>query len=349
MRGRAADALRALVPLVAALLLGGLALAALGRDPVEFYARVVNRALLSPTGWQEVLVLMAPLLLVAASLIVSFRAGLWNLGVDGQLLLAAVIVAALAPRLVAVMPYPLAIGLLMILGGAVGAAWAALPAWLRAAHGVNEIVSTLMMSFLAASLSALLIKTVLGDPENTVPQTPVLAVEDRLPRLGGTLVHLGVVLGVFVLVAVHLLMTRTAFGLRLRIAGHSPRAARHAGLDLRRLTFATFGLSAALAGLAGAVEVLGVRGVVRADWHPGYGLLVVPLVFLARLNGIAAIPFVAAFAVLSIGGESAARRADLPNHVLLVIVALVLGLLALVDHLAARRAARLEGGRWRRC
>ena len=344
MRGRAADALRALVPLVAALLLGGLALAALGRDPVEFYARVVNRALLSPTGWQEVLVLMAPLLLVAASLIVSFRAGLWNLGVDGQLLLAAVIVAALAPRLVAVMPYPLAIGLLMILGGAVGAAWAALPAWLRAAHGVNEIVSTLMMSFLAASLSALLIKTVLGDPENTVPQTPVLAVEDRLPRLGGTLVHAGVVLAVLVLVAVHLLMTRTAFGLRLRIAGHSPRAARHAGLDLRRLTFATFGLSAALAGLAGAVEVLGVRGVVRADWHPGYGLLVVPLVFLARLNGIAAIPFVAAFAVLSIGGESAARRADLPNHVLLVIVALVLGLLALMDHLLARRAARRERG-----
>jgi simple sugar transport system permease protein len=329
--------LRPLLPVVLALLLGGAILAALGRDPLEFYTRVVNRAVLNPTGWQETLVLMAPLLLVAASLIVCFRAGLWNLGIDGQFLLGAVFVGAWAPRLVEALPYPLAIGLLFCVAGVVAALWVAVPALLKARFGVNEIISTLMMSFLAFSLCGLLIKTVFGDPDSPAPQTPTLEVADRLPRLGGTLVHAGVVFAVLVVLAVHVVMTRTAFGLKLQTVGHNPRAAVHMGLDLRRLTLAVFGISAALAGLGGAIEVLGVRGAVRADWHPGYGLLVVPLVFLARFHGVGVIAFVFLFAVLTIGGESAARRADLPNHFLLVMMALILGILAVLDHLAARR------------
>jgi simple sugar transport system permease protein len=340
MTGRLGDALRAVSPLVIALLLGGVILAALGRDPVEFYMRVLNRAVFNPSGLQEVAVLMAPLLLIAASLIVCFRAGLWNLGIDGQFLLAAVFVAAFGPTLVAALPYWLAIAALMLMAGLVAAAWAAVPALLRAWHGVNEIISTLMMSFLAFSLSAFLVKTAFGDPENTVPQTVVLAVEDRLPRIADSLVHVGVVFAVLAVLAVHVVMTRTAFGLRLRIVGHNPRTAAHVGLDVPRLTLAVFGISAALAGLGGAIEILGVRGVVRADWHPGFGLLVVPLVFLARFHGVAVIGFVAFFAVLTIGGESAARRADLPNHFLLVMMAMILGILALMDHLAARAKAR---------
>lgn len=328
---------RPLVPLVVAILLGGLVLAALGRDPVAFYTRVVTRAVLDPGGLQETLVLMAPLLLIAASLIVCFRAGLWNLGVDGQFLLGAILSVAFAPDLVGSLPYVPAMLLLLGLACAVGAAWSALPALLKAKYGVNEIISTLMMSFLASSLGALLIKTVLGDPESPAPQTPTLDVADRLPRIGDSLVHVGVVLAVLVVLAVHVVMTRTAFGLRLQTVGFSPRTAVHAGLDVRRLTIAVFGISAGLAGLAGAVEVLGVRGVVRADWHPGYGLLVVPLVFLARFHGVAVIGFVFFFAVLSIGGESAARRADLPNHFLLIMMAMILGILAMTDHLADRR------------
>ncbi len=330
-------ALRALLPILLALLLGAAILAALGRDPAEFYGRVVQRAVLNPTGLQETLVLMAPLLLIAACLIVCFRAGLWNLGMDGQFMLGAVLSAAFAPGLVAALPYPLAIALLAAIAALAAAAWVALPAMLKARYGVNEIISTLMMSFLAFSFCGLLIKTVLGDPDSPAPQTLTLDVADRLPRLGGTLVHVGVVFAVLLVLTVHVVMTRTAFGLRLRVVGENPRAALHAGLDLPRLTLAVFGISAALAGLGGAVEVLGVRGVVRADWHPGYGLLVVPLVFLARFHGVAVIGFVFFFAVLSIGGESAARRADLPNHFLLVMMALILGILAVTDHLAARR------------
>lgn len=337
MKDHAAALLRPLLPVLLAILLGGAILAALGRDPLEFYTRVVNRAVLNPTGLQETLVLMAPLLLVAACLIVCFRAGLWNLGMDGQFMLGAVFVGAFAPGLVAALPYWLAILLLLALAAGVAALWVAVPALLKARYGVNEIISTLMMSFLAFSFCGLLIKTVFGDPDSPAPQTPTLDVMDRLPRLGDTLIHVGVVFAILVVLAVHVVMTRTAFGLKLQTVGHNPRAAVHFGLHLPRLTLAVFGISAALAGLGGAIELLGVRGVVRADWHPGYGLLVVPLVFLARFHGVAVIGFVFFFAVLTIGGESAARRADLPNHFLLVMMALILGILAVTDHLAARR------------
>lgn len=330
---------RPALPIVVALLLGAAILAALGRDPLAFYAQVVRRAVLSPGGLQETLILMAPLLLIAASLIVSFRAGLWNLGVDGQFLLAAVFVAAFAPGWVERMPYWLAIGALILLGAAVGAIWSIVPALLRAYQGVNEIISTLMMTFLAMSTSAFLVKTVFDDPDTAVPQTLVLPVAERLPRIADSLVHIGVPLAIVAILVVHYVMTRTAFGTRVGIVGHNPAAAHHFGLNVPRLTIAVLALSSALAGLAGAVEILGVRGVVRADWHPAYGLMVVPLVFLARFHGVATILFVAFFAVLLIGGESASRRADLPNHFLLIMVALILLILAMVERIAVRRAS----------
>lgn len=331
---------RPVLPIVLALAIGGAILALLDRDPFTFYWNVLRRAVVNPTGLQETLVLMAPLLLLAASLIVCFRAGLWNLGVDGQFLLGAVFVAAFASRWIEAFGHIPAFALLIAMAVAVGALWALVPALLRAYHGVNEIISTLMMTFLALSTSAFLVKTVFGDPESPVPQTILLPVEDRLPRIAGSLVHVGAVFAVIVVLVVHWVMTRTAFGLKLQMVGHSPRAAAHFGLDVPRLTIAVFAISAALAALGGAIEILGVRGIVRADWHPSFGLLVVPLVFLARFHGVAVIAFVAFFAVLTIGGESASRRADLPHDFLLIMMALILVILALTDYVAARVKAR---------
>lgn len=207
---------------------------------------------------------------------------------------------------------------------------ALVPALLRAVHGVNEIVTSLMMTFLGLSLANLMIKLVLWDPATTVPQTRTLAVDDRLPRLFGTTVSSGLVLGLAAVVLVHLVATRTAYGDRLQVLGLNPRAAAHAGLGVRRLTVGAFVVSAALAGLAGAVEVLGVAGTVRADWNPAYGLLVVPAVLLARLDGVRAIVGVVFLAALQIGGESAARRTGVATDFILVTVALLLVALATV-------------------
>lgn len=332
----------ALGPIAVALLFAGIILIIAGVNPVSYYAYVLQRGLFSWIGLQQTLTRMAPLLFIAASLIVAFRAGIWNLGTDGQFLLGAVTAAAAAPLLVTVIPVWLAVLLSMVLATAVAMLWSLLPALLRAYQGVNEIITTLMMTFLGISFANVLVKLVFLDPATTVPQTRTLAVENRLPRLFDTTITSGVIMGIVAVVAVHLMMTRTAFGLKLRVVGANPRAALHAGLNVPTLTISVFALSAGLAGLAGAVDILGVYGNVRADWNPAYGMAVIPVVFLSRMNGFAAIAFVFLFSVLSIGGESAARRLGVPQDFTLVFVAITLIVLALAEYIAQRRAAVRE-------
>ena len=332
----------ALGPIAVALLFAGIILIIAGVNPVSYYAYVLQRGLFSWIGLQQTLTRMAPLLFIAASLIVAFRAGIWNLGTDGQFLLGAVTAAAAAPLLVTVIPVWLAVSLSMVLATAVAMLWSLLPALLRAYQGVNEIITTLMMTFLGISFANVLVKLVFLDPATTVPQTRTLAVENRLPRLFDTTITSGVIMGIVAVVAVHLMMTRTSFGLKLRVVGANPRAALHAGLNVPTLTISVFALSAGLAGLAGAVDILGVYGNVRADWNPAYGMAVIPVVFLSRMNGFAAIAFVFLFSVLSIGGESAARRLGVPQDFTLVFVAITLIVLALAEYIAQRRAAVRE-------
>ena len=195
LRRWAAPVATALLPIVLALAVGALILLILGADPGAFYYNIIRRGLLSWIGLQDTITRCAPLLLLGASLIVAFRAGLWNLGVDGQFLLAAVIAAALAPALVTVLPVWLVLPLVMVVAMAVGAVWSLVPAVLKAYHGVNEIVTTLMMSFLGISAANVLIKLPFDDPTTTVPQTETLATDDRLPRLFGTTINVGVIVG----------------------------------------------------------------------------------------------------------------------------------------------------------
>ena len=338
--GTAAAVLRVALPILLAFAAGAVILLALGKNPIDYYIFVFRRGLFTWPGLQETITRSAPLLLIAAGLIVAFRAGIWNLGVDGQFLLAAVLCSAVAPWLIGFLPGWLALMVALAVAAAVGASWSLIPALLKARYGVNEIITTLMMSFLGISLANVLIKLVFRDPTTTVPQTPTLPVPFRLPRLFDTTIHFGVAIALAAILLVHFVMARTSFGLKLRIVGANPRAAVHAGLPMSALTFATFALSAALIGMGGAVEILGVHGTVRADWNPAYGLLVIPLVFLARFNGIGSILFVLFFAALQIGGESAARRLGVPHYYVLLLVSLVLLFLAIVeylDHLTARR------------
>ncbi|HEY4162483.1 MAG TPA: ABC transporter permease [Dongiaceae bacterium] len=333
-------ALRILLPVLAALVMGGIILLILGKNPLEYYGYVARRGLLTWGGFQETLTRMSPLLLIAAGLIVAFRAGIWNLGGDGQFLLGAVITAALAPVLIETLPRGITLIVCMTVSTLVGAAWSLIPAILKSKYGVNEIVTSMMMSFLGTSFANVLVKLVFWDPGTTVPQTRTLPVADRLPNVVGT-VHCGVLIALAVVILVHLMMTRTAFGLKLQVVGANPAAAVHAGLNVGWLTILTFAISAGLIGLGGSVEILGVFGTVRADWNPAYGLLVVPLVFLARFNGYGVIGFTLFFSALMIGGESAARRVGVPNHFVLVLVALLLIFLAVVEYLDHLRRQRM--------
>ncbi len=324
-------------PIACAVVASGLVLLAFGIDPVAYYAFVIQRGLLSSLGLEQSLTRMAPLLLLASGLIVSFRAGIWNLGVDGQFLLGAVAAAALAPALHGAIPGWLVLTLGFALAALVGAVWSLLPALLRAYQGVNEIITTLMMTFLGVSFANVMVKLVFLDPETTVPQTRTLAVADRLPRLFETTISSGLLWALATTLAVHFVMTRTAFGLRLRTVGANPGAAIHAGLPVPLLTVAVFAISAGCAGLAGASEILGVNGNVRADWNPAYGLMVIPLVFLARLHGVGVIVLIFFYSALLIGSESAARRVGVPQDFTLVLVSTLLIFLGLAEWLDHRR------------
>src|SRR5262247_3103745 len=165
-RGReiAASTLRVLVPILLALIVGGIILLILGKDPLAYYGYVAKRGLLTWGGLQETFTRMAPLLLIGAGLIVAFRAGIWNLGGDGQFLLAAVITAALGPALINVLPQTLTLIACMIVSMVVAALWALVPAILKARYGVNEIVTSLMMSFLGTSFANVLVKLFFWDP-----------------------------------------------------------------------------------------------------------------------------------------------------------------------------------------
>jgi ABC-type uncharacterized transport system permease subunit len=332
----------AAVPILLALLVNGILLAALGRDPFTFYGDMFERGLINWDGFQESIIRSAPLLLIAAGLIVAFRANLWNLGADGQFLLGAALTAGLAPSLLdALGVWPMLV-ITMAVAVLVGAAWTIIPAVLRGRYGVNEIITTLMMSFIGIGVANVLVKGPFKTDVGGVARTDVVPFDERFPLLFDTRIHFGFVIAVVAILGVHLLMTRNSLGLRLRVLGANPRAALHAGLHPAWLTVIAFTISGALIGLSGSVEILGVQGSFRADFNPAYGLLVIPLVFLARLNAIGSLVLVILFSVIQIGGESAAREAEITSDILFVLVGLMLLFMAVIEYLRVRRGVGMR-------
>lgn len=329
-------AVRSLVPVLLALVAGGALLVILGRDPFTFYGDVWQGGILDG-AWQDSAMRMAPLLLIGVGLTVIFRASIWNLGYDGQFLLAAALVAGVGPSLTAHLPLLVAMIVLFVLAGAVGAVWTIVPAVLKALYQTNEIITTLMMSFIGVGIANILVKGPFQDPAVQIPQTRVIPLNKMLPGVFGTRVHAGVLVALGIALAIHYVLTRTSFGLRLHVLGANPRAAAHVGLDVRRLILTSFMVSGALVGAAAVADIMGVWGYVRANWNPAYGDTVIPFVFLARLNALAVIPFIAFFSVLSTGGDLAAQNANLPTDFLLVLVALILLFMTVIEYLGRRR------------
>jgi general nucleoside transport system permease protein len=329
--------LRSVGPIVLALIACGFILVVIGRDPIAFYGNIITAGLLRSSGLQDTITRMAPALLIAGGLVIVFRANLWNLGSDGQFLLAAATVAGTAPTILGALPVPIGWIAVMTIAMAVGATWTLIPALLKARYGMNEIITTLMMSFIGIGAANLLVKGPFKGP-TTVPQTQTIPTELLLPVLPGTRIHIGVIIALLAVVAIYIVLSRTSFGTRLDVLGANPRAAAHLGINVPRVIVLAFMASGAMIGLAAAVDLLGIFGYMRADWNPAYGLKVIPLVFLARLNALAVIPFAAFFGVISIGGEYATRQARLPSDFLLLLTGLILVFMVATQYFSDKRA-----------
>jgi general nucleoside transport system permease protein len=329
-------------PVIYGLLAGGVLLLCMGKNPVTFYGTILESGLLTWSGLQQTIVRLAPLLLMSAGFIVAFQAGLWNIGGDGQFLMAAAVVAGVGAQMMGIMPYWVALILLCIIGFAVGGAWTIVPGLLKAYYGMNEIITTLMMSYLGINLANYLIKNPFLTDTGWVPQTNIMPFEKLLPYLPGTTIHVGIVIALVALGIVHYMQTQTGYGLRLRILGLNPAAALHAGINVKRDIVSALALSGALIGLAAAVEILGVWGYMRADWNPAFGMTLFAIVFLAGLNVMTVIPLVFVFAVIQTGGHAAALEAGLPNDFLLLLVGLILFFMVLTQWTRTRNWLRVK-------
>jgi len=332
-----ADALiRSILPLLLALIAGGALVGALGHNPIAFYRDIYSGGI-ELSAWQDSLMRAATLTPIALGLIVVFRANIWNLGYQGQFLLAGAMVAGLGPRLQHHLSPALTLIVLFVVAGVTGAAWTLIPAILKAWYQTNEIITTLMMTFIGISLAAILVKGPFQDFSSNVPETALLDTNYMLPTIPGTRTHIGVIIAAVLVVVVYYVTTRTSFGLKLQVLGANPRAAVHVGLDPKRVILSSFICSGALIGVAGAIEVIGIEGYMRADFNPAYGDAVIPFVFLARLNALAVVPFILFYSVLSIGGDLAAQNSGLPVDFLLVIVGLTLLFMVFIEYLGRNR------------
>jgi simple sugar transport system permease protein len=312
-----------------AFLVGAVFLWATGKDPWQAYGLLIQRGLGSSFGVTETLIKMAPLLLVSAGLLVALKAGVWNIGLDGQFLMGACLVGLVAPRLAGTVPIGLMLILCVLAGGVGGLLWGVTPTLLKVRYGLNEIITTIMMNYVAIYLTSWLVKGPFRDPAVVAPQMPTILPDFRLPLLPFTRIHLGLLVGLMMVGLVYLLFRQTTLGFALTVLGHSRRVAHHAGLPINQLISAALLTSAALAGLAGANDVLGVKGLFQAEWNPMYGLTAFALVFLARLNALWIIPLAYFFAWLDFGGELMARTAQIPAFFVPILEGLMLIFLAL--------------------
>lgn len=310
-------ALRLLSPLLAvalALASAAVMFAALGADPLVALHAYFVLPLSDSWGLQEVAVKATPLVLISVGLAFCYRAGIWNIGAEGQFL-----VGALAGAWLAVATHDAAQGPwllpVMLAAGAVGGAFFALiPAMLRTRFGASEILTSLMLVYVAELLLDWLVRGPWRDPAGfNMPQTVTFSASATLPLLaeGGRL-NLGTPIALLIVVAAAFVAARTLKGFEIRLVGEAPRAARFAGVNANRLTWGVFALSGALAGLAGILEVSGTLRQLQPGLSPGYGFTAIIVAFLGRLNPVGCLVAGVFLAVTFIGGENAQIMLRLP-------------------------------------
>jgi general nucleoside transport system permease protein len=281
------------------------------------------------------LVRAIPLMLSGCAVAIAFRAGVFNIGAEGQLLVGAA--AATAAALAAPRVGPLALPLALALGALGGAAWASIAAVLRSRFGVLEVISTIMLNFVALYAISYLVRGVLQEPTHAYPQTSPIAAAARLPQIPGAgRLHVGILLAIVVILVVGYVLRRTASGFRVIAVGESPSAAASAGLiDVGAVTTRTFLVSGALAGLAGAVEVQGVTYALYENISPGYGYTAIAVALLAGLDPWRVAFSALLFAALEAGAGAMQRDAGVPSTLVSVIEALLI--LAVIGAQAFRR------------
>lgn len=307
------------------LLAGFLMFALLGKPPLKALSLIFIEPLTTVRGLAELTVKSTPLILIAMGLSFGFRAGIWNIGAEGQFT-----VGAITGGAVALVFHPgggwWLLPLMALAGIAGGMAWAAIPAFLRTRFQTNEILTSLMLVYVALLGLSMAVHGPLKDPQSfNFPESKLFQAAATMPALiGGTRAHVGFLIALGVVVVGHVLMTRHMIGFQAQVLGEAPRAAKFAGFSEKKLVWLAFAISGGLAGLAGLFEAAGPVGQLVPGLPSGYGFSAIIVAFLGRLQPIGILLAGLLVGLTAIGGEAAQVTLSLPSATTQVFQGLLL-------------------------
>jgi simple sugar transport system permease protein len=315
------------------LVVGGLLMVIAGGDPIAAYGALLDGAFGSPYALGQVLILTVPLLVMGIGLALAFRGRVYNIGAEGQLFM-----GALAAGVVAIfLPVgfdPLLILAATVAGIAAGAAWGGIVGVLRARWGVNEVITSLLLNFVAILIFTYCVRRPLRAPGSPDLQGRAIDPNAALPILPDLAVHVGVFAAIALVPIAAYLMARTPFGMRVRMMGFNAEAARTAGVNSRRMIVGLMLISGGLAGLAGVLQTLGVAERLDLGISQGYGFTAIVVALLGRLNALGVLLAALFIAVLQSGGQAMSVTEGLPYAIVLAIPGVFVVFLLIADRLA---------------
>jgi simple sugar transport system permease protein len=320
-----------LVAVAAAFAAVGILLWLMGFDVLRAYSTILFTSFRTPNGFVQTLIKWVPLILQALAFTVPLAAGKFNIGGEGQMIVGG-IGAAAAGILLLDLPLPLLLPLVLLAGALCGMLWVLGRAWLLYRLGINEILTTVLMNFVAFQFVDFVATQVWPDPAAGHPTTLPIGPGGELPLLlARPALHSGVLIALVVAILVYIYTDRTAAGYELIVTGANPRASRVYGVNVRRMFFTSLLVGGAIAGLAGAIEVAGVHGRLIEGFHSNFLLLGIIIGLIAKGNN-AAVPFVAFFiAVLEVGASAMQRTMAIPGEMVFIVEALILIFVLLSD------------------
>lgn len=296
----------------------------LGRDPISTYAAIFRGTLGDSYGWGEIIVKMTPFILCALAAAIPARAGLVNVGAEGQLYLGAWLATGIALNLGNV-PGPLLIPLLMVAGCLGGALWAGLVGLMRTRAGLNETISSLLLNYVAILVIDYFVHGPWKDRSGmNWPYTAEFTEHARLMTFGTTRISLGIVLALAAIGFYYWLMNRTRWGYQIRVVGGNPEAARRSGVPINRYMLGAMLLGGAMAGLYGMIEVTAIQGRLRGGIGQGYGYIGFLVAWLAGHAPLRIVVMAALLGILSVGGDVIQISAGLPSASTNILMALIL-------------------------
>lgn len=335
---------RPLIGVLLGLLTGAVLIALTGVNPLAAYGALLKGAFGSPQSIANVLVRASPLLIAGVGVAIGIKAGLWNIGAEGYMYAGAIGAAAVG---LIPLPVPPIVHILLafLAAMAVAALWGLGPAYLRAYRGVNEVVTTIMMNYVAIFFTSWMVHEPqpMAEPESFFPMSRILTETARLPILiSGTSLHPGFIIGIVACILFFLAIRFTPFGFRTRMLGANPDAARYAGVNVKRQMLFVLVIGALMGGVAGAVEIMGLKTRVYMDFVAGVGYEAVAVALLAGGNPLGVIVSALFFSALKAGGATMSIQTGVGAPMTIVIEALCVIFVIAVGVGERKRIERVE-------